>query len=276
MRRVKCFLGLVVVLGLCLCFFGEAGAHTMWINSSDYSPEVYPKFGARTKVFFGYGHKYPVDDFLPQDSLAEFNLIAPDGGKLGWPIKKLAPNSGGFLATQVNLRSKGGYIVSAALKPGFYTMHMDKGKIHHKLGPKTGLKGVILSLYYEQYAKSLINAGETKDEAFSKPVGHTLELVPLKNPYLLKGCGGHFLPVQVLFKGKPAKFCKVYATYNGFSTKDDFACAVSADGEGIARIRLTHWGPWLIKADMRRPAPEDLKDKCNQLHYTATLTFEVP
>jgi len=252
-------------------FTATAFAHSLWLNASDYTPEIYPKYGARTKVYFGWGHHYPVDDFLPVEYLQEFSLIFPDG-----KVEKITPNPGGFLATQINFKQPGSYIVSASKKPGFYTMYMDKGEVHHKIGPKTGLKGVILSLYYEQYTKSLISVGEAEDSSFSKPVGHKLEIIPLENPYKLHGCGGHFLPVKVLFEGKPAQYCKVYATYAGFSTGDDFAYATSTDGEGIAKIRLIHWGPWLIKADIKLPAPEELKDKCNELHYTATLTFEVP
>jgi hypothetical protein len=43
----------------------------------------------------------------------------------------------------------------------------------------------------------------------------------------------------------------------------------------MTRIRILHHGPWLIKADIKIPAPAELKEKCRQLHYTATLTFEV-
>jgi uncharacterized GH25 family protein len=243
----------------------------MWLNASDYTPEIYPKYGARANVYFGYGHHYPVDNFLAQDHLDEFFLVTSDGNK-----EKLNPNNGGFLATEVNFKHEGIHIITASLKPGFYTMYVDKGEIHHKLGSKTGLRGIILSLYYEQYTKCLINVGEIEDDSFSKPVGHKLEIIPLKNPYKLHGCGGHFLPVKVLFEGKPARYCEVYATYMGFSTGDDFAYATSTDGNGIARIRLTHWGPWLVKAEVKLPAPDDLKDECNELHYTATLTFEVP
>ncbi len=98
----------------------------------------------------------------------------------------------------------------------------------------------------------------------------------MNNPADLKGNGGDFLSVKVLFKGKPAKFCKVYATYSGFSSGEDFAFSTATNGEGIAKIRLIHWGPWLIKAKLQLSPKDDLKDKCNKLNYTATLTFEVP
>jgi len=154
-------------------------------------------------------------------------------------------------------------------------MYVEKGEIHHKIGPKTQIKGkVISSLYYEKYAKALVNAGKKDLINFDKTVGHKLEIIPLKNPLNLKL--GEFLPVKVLFNGKPKRFCKVYATYSGFSTGDDFAYATSTNSKGIAKIRIIHWGVWLVKTDIKLPPPEEWKDKCNQLHYTATLTFEVP
>lgn len=243
-------------------------AHTMWLNVSDYSPEIYsPEYEARTIIYFGWGHCYQVDDFLSEEKLQDFSLISPDGSRT-----KLNPNPGGFLATKINFSSEGTYIVTAVLKPGFYTMFIERGKIHHKSVPKTGLENIILSLYFEQYAKALINVGDGSD-SFAKPVGHKLEIIPLKSPNELKV--GEFLPIQVLFEGKPARFCKVYGTYAGFSTEDDFAYATTTNSEGKAKIRILHYGPWLIKTELKIPVPDELKDKCNELSYAATLTFEV-
>jgi uncharacterized GH25 family protein len=268
MRNIKT--GLILKLSIALCFSLStvAFSHTFWLNATDYFPEIYsPEYGARTKVYFGWGHGYPVADFLLAEDLSEFRLITPKGESE--PIK---PGVGGFLATELIFSKKGTHIVAASLKPGFYTMYVEKGKIHHRSVPKTGLNGVILSLHFEQYAKALINI-DGSSEAFGKPVGHTLEIIPLLNPAECKV--GNYLPVQVLFKGRPARFCPVYGTYAGFSTGDDFAFATTADGQGKAKIRILHHGPWLIKAKIKLPAPYELKDKCNELSYTATLTFEV-
>jgi len=262
-----CSLGLIMAIPLFLPLVVQS--HTMWLNVTDFSPDFYPKYGAETKAYFGWGHHYPVDDFLSPEKLQEFSLIKPDGKKV-----KLTPNPAGFLATEIHLKQSGGYIVSAKMKPGFYTMYLEKGEMHHKTGPKTGVKGVIIvSLYYQQFAKALISAGKTGDDAFSKPIGYKLEIIPLKNPYTLKM--GDYLPVKVLFSGKPAMFIKVYGTYSGFSTGDDYAYTTSTDMEGIAKIRIMHWGNWLLKTEEKLPAPKDKKKKCNELHYTATLTFSI-
>ena len=161
MSKVTRILKMALISGTYLCFSSLAYAHTMWLNATDYSPESYPGYGARSIAYFGWGHHYPADGFLTDEFLGEFSLIDPDGRK-----GDLSPNPGGFRATEVKFKEKGGWIIASTIKPGFYTMYMEKGKMHHKIGPKTGLKGVILSFYYEQYAKALINVGEAKDDFF--------------------------------------------------------------------------------------------------------------
>lgn len=259
----------MMTLMLVLCVPGFAFSHTLWLNASDYTPKVYPTFGARTKIYFGWGHRFPVDDFLTADSLADYTLFGPDGVE-----QALSPNPGGFLATAVSLKKQGVYRVGATLKSGFYTIYEKAGKTHHKIGPKTGLKGVVMSLYYEEYAKALILAGQASDEAFKKPIGHNLEIIPLQRPSEIRQ--GDFLPVQVLFEGRPARYCKVYGTYSGFSSTCDFAYSTTTHAGGEAKIRILQHGTWLVKAELKLPATEDLKEKCNERSYSATLTFEVP
>jgi uncharacterized GH25 family protein len=271
MRKIRSYFVLMVFLSICLLFVKGVSAHTLWLNASDYSPKFSLKYKAATKIYFGYGHSYPVDDFLSLDELQEFYSVNSENNK-----QELKPNQGGFLATQVEFKRADIYRIGAIKKSGFYTMYIEKGEIHHKLAPKIGLKNVIKSFHYEQYAKSLINVGSIEGDSFLKPIGHKLEIVPLNNPANLKGNGGDFLSIKVLFKGKPAKFCKVYATYNGFSSGEDFAFSTATNGEGIAKIRLIHWGTWLIKAKLQLSPGDDLKNKCDKLNYTATLTFEVP
>ncbi len=258
---------LLTILGLSFMIPAAAGAHTLWLNATDFTPKFHPKFGTAVKVYFGYGHRYPVSDYIDQDHLAEYQLIN------GSDKKELQPNPGGFLATEVKFKEAGPYIISASLNPGYYTMYMENGRSNHHLGPKTGLDNVFLSLYYEQYAKALISVGETATDAFSQPVGHRLEIIPQQNPFNLKQ--GDDLQVKVLLDGKPARFYAVHCTYNGFSNKDDFAFATKTDAKGMATVRLLHYGNWLIKADQKMPAAGEHADKCNEIHYTATLTFEI-
>jgi len=63
---------LFIVLGV-LCF--NAGAHDLWINVADYTPEV----GQIIKGNLGYGHRFPEADFLHTKALEKLYLIDPEG-----------------------------------------------------------------------------------------------------------------------------------------------------------------------------------------------------
>ena len=136
-----------------------------------------------------------------------------------------------------------------------------------------GVEDLILSLYYENYTKALINVGETDDQAFSNPVGHNIEIIPLENPYLKNT--GEWLDVQVLLNGKPAPYCPINATYVGFSEKEDYAFSNKTNGKGISRIKLLAPGQWIILATVRKPASEEMKEQCLEMKYTASISFAV-
>lgn len=260
----KALISVVFILLLSL----TVSAHTLWINITNHNPFYYEKFGAFSKAYFGWGHRFPADGFLEFKNLEKFNLIHPDGEK-----EKLVPNSGGFLATDLKFKKQGAYYVEAVKKPGFYTMYEKKGKIHHKSGPMTGIDDVILSLYFQEFSKALINTGKGEDKQLLMPLGHKIEFIPLDNPLNLKQ--GDFFEVQVLFEGKPARFLKVFGTYSGFSNKDDFAFATTSNRDGIARIRLLKRGNWLLKVNKKLAPGKEYQGKCFNQSYTATFTFEV-
>lgn len=257
-----------ITLFACLILPSLASAHNLWLNATDFSPELTGRAGAHSKVYFGFGHKFPVADFLDKSKLREFQLIRPDQSKMD-----LDAGNGGFLATPLVLKKAGAYTVSAATNTGFYTMYNKGGRMHHKLGSMEGLEDIVLSLYFENYTKALINVGETADQDFATPVGHNIEIVPLENPYLKKA--GDLLKLQVLHNGKPVPFCQVSATYIGFSEKEDYAYSSKTNSKGVATIRLLKHGQWIAMAVVRQPAPEKLKEKCLEMKYSASLSFAV-
>ncbi|MFO7752069.1 MAG: DUF4198 domain-containing protein [Desulfobacteraceae bacterium] len=266
MKKTTCVL--VFSLLLMITAAGSAFGHTLWLNLSDHYPHFYDKFGAGTHAYAGWGHRYPVDGFLEFSALESYALVGPGGKK-----HKLTPNPGGLLATDIKMKNPGVYFIGAVKKPGFYTMYESGGRIHHKTAPKTGLDNVVLSVYYEEYAKSLIDTGNSEKSDLKRQLGHNLEIIPLENPKNIEP--GDKFPVKVMFEGKPAKFVQVLGTYSGFAANDDFAFATKTDQNGVARVRILHRGHWLLKAWKKVPAGPDYRDKCNRMSYSATLTFGV-
>ena len=260
MKSVKKVFQIVLVLGFCLSFSTIASAHSLWLNVTDYSPKIFshPKYPlksrAKTVVYFGWGHSYPVGGFLNDKYLGDFFLIKPDGNK-----EKLTPGEGGFRATEVKMEKEGGRIVAATIKPGF------AGEIEGKKD--------FYERRYAQYAKALISVGKVPDEAFSRPVGHKFEIIPLTNPDGLQL--GDWFKFKVLLDGKPAKKVKIDACSLVSYTGESFQ--LRTDNEGEAKVRILHYyGPWIIKAKLTQPASGEFKNKCKESSYTATLTFGVP
>lgn len=258
---------ILILLALSMVLPGLATAHNLWLNATDFNPPLSQRAGAHSKVYFGFGHKFPVGDFLSVDKIREFNLLTPMGSV---PLKA---EPAGFPAAPIVMKQAGAYTVTTATETGFYTMFEKNGRVQHTLGTMEGIENLILSLYFENYAKALINVGETAPDAFSQPVGHAIEIVPLENPYHKRV--GDTVPVQVLLHGKPARYATVSATYVGFSAGEDYAWSNKTDSQGMTGIRLLAPGQWIVLVTVRTPPTDDIKDKCLEMKYSAALSFGV-
>lgn len=242
-------------------------AHDLWLNLNDYAPVI----GGHTRpvVYFGWGHKYPVDDMFTNQLLSKFQLIKSNG-----EVKDIKPGTGGFLATRLDIEEPGSYWIAAETFPEFYTISQVGERIAHRMEPKIGIENVLLSMQYQMFAKTLLNVNSATDDV-TKPVGHILEIVPLQNPVKLQV--GDYLDVQVLFKGKPLPmipYIRLEGTYNGFSTDGANAYSTWIMG-GIARVKLIYSGSWLLKVGYIITANPELQDKCDELDYYATLSFAI-
>ncbi|OPX22067.1 MAG: hypothetical protein B1H03_05370 [Planctomycetales bacterium 4484_113] len=269
------------VLALCLIVMALAPlrgeAHTLWINLSEHHPQ-----DGSTNACFGWGHRYPLDEFLAPEMLTSFELVHPDGER-----KTLTPGNGGYLAGKIDLPEPGNYVVAATLKPMFYTMYREDGEIHHKAGPKTGVSGtILLSALAHEYAKALVTVGAPKWEPDKLVVGHKLEIVPLEDPRKL--AVGDVVKVRVLFDGEPMPGAEVSGVYLGAASDLENPLWTKVAGEeGIAKVCVQHAtvgaalgaikrpAVWMLRAIVTRPAPAELKDKCNELWFVATLTMQI-
>jgi uncharacterized GH25 family protein len=204
----------------------------MWISLENYRLKV----GEETFYFIGYGHKYlSLDERvinLKEDYWARFKevmFIDPDGEK-----EVLTPSKG---TGKIIVKKEGTYILAV--------------KSERKANEPYGPSG--------KYAKAIIQVGE-KDKGFSQVCGHRIEIIPLENPAKIKA--GDFLTVRILFEGEPLSTF-VYGTYTDFKPgKDAFPSIAKSNQEGIAKIKISHKGEWLIYVSHR-------------VDYCGVMTFEV-
>lgn len=161
---------------------------------------------------------------------------------------------------------------------------VEDGKLRVEPKPKDELPKnvkVVESKLGMQFAKAIINLGEIdpNDQAVSAPVGHDLEIIPLKNPIHLRE--GVYLSFKILYKGAPLKSPlatpEIKATYLGFSTgKDVFAWSGELNRDGIVKMKLIRSGVWQIHVVHSHSPPPDQADKADKVEYKASLTFELP
>jgi uncharacterized GH25 family protein len=133
-----------------------------------------------------------------------------------------------------------------------------------------GLK-VVSAALIDKYAKSIINAS-SGDKNFSSVLGHDLEIVPVSNPADARA--GEYFKVKILHKGEPAAI-PAWATYDGFVTEyeNTYAYYTESDEEGIANIKITAPGTWLVRAS--KDNDPGVEGRYDTRSIRATLTFTV-
>lgn len=267
LKKMRLRMASVIALALTLtapC----AWSHDLWLNMTDYAPAIWqhaqyaPKPRAKTTVYIGWGHSFPVEDFISDHVWGGLERIEPDGTRVPMPV-----GGEGFRAVRVELHAPGPRVFAARLNPEFYGSVAGRANFHQT--------------YYENYAKSLVSVLPQKtlpldgpdDNPFVTPIGHKVEIIPLVNPNRLQP--GAQLPVQVLVEGKPAPDYEVSAV-NLFAP-NSVQVKTRSDQAGRAVLQLdTFYGPWMVKAARDFPATGEMAKKCENISYTATMTFALP
>lgn len=229
--KKKIFVVSLVITGI-LLIYHITSAHSLWISVENYKL----KQGEETLYFIGFGHRYlSLEERvvnLKEDYQLRFKdvmLIDPDDKKVS-----LVPSEG---KGKISVEKEGTYILTVK----------DERKANEIYGPSG------------KYAKAFIQVGN-KDKGFSHVCGHKIEVIPLENPAKIKP--GDLLPVKVLFEGNPLSTF-VYATYADFKPEEyAFPSMAKSNQEGIAKIKITQKGEWMIFVS-------------HKVDYSAALTFEV-
>jgi len=206
----------------------------------------------------------PARDLVSTDRVEKVFFLAPDGSKTpAVPLGKEA-----FHAKHA-LKTSGTHVAVVITPPGFSSKTTDG----YKQGKtKKDLNNVVSCSYSQKFSKALFTVGTPGGEAFSRTLGHSLEIIPLQDPARMKK--DEVLPVKVLFQGKPLPSVNVSGVYAGFT--DDpgtFAYSTSTNKEGIAKIKLIHNGPWLVLVKQKEAYPDTAV--CDAKSYSSALTFNV-
>lgn len=123
---------------------------------------------------------------------------------------------------------------------------------------------IIESLRTLKYSKAMVGPSDV----FSKPIGLRLEIVPQKNPFVIKI--GETLPIKVLFEGKPLEGATIKA---GCTHERKLKEYPATDKGGIANIVIEKRGNQIIGASYKTPLKDD--PDADTLSLSTNITFEV-
>jgi uncharacterized GH25 family protein len=255
--------GCILIISLLIAPM-QASAHNLWLGLDHYDQKV----GDTAKVFLYLAHSLPFADLGRPEKMKDFFYLGPSGEKKDFELKKYDPKSFfNEVGVDLNMRKEGTYLAVAAMEPLFVST-TPEGK---KRKSKKELPDAISCRHVEFFAKAIFHAGKPDGAAYKTVLGHVIEMIPQKDPCLLKT--GDYLPIKVMFKGEPLAGESVYATYVGFSTREEYPFAARTDADGIVKIRIMQPGIWWIKIPLKK-VRED-KSECDVDQYATILTFEV-
>lgn len=236
-------------------------AHDVWIEMKDFRIQK----NMPVECMLPSDHAFPStnNEFVAADNIAPSYLIAPGGS-----VIRIAPAENNINRSVQKPARPGSYLAVTGKK---WTCWVKTTEGHVEGKNKTQVKGAIKGIYSGKFGKAVITVETPGGTAFSRVVGHELEIVPLKDPGTLSK--GDTLPIKVLFKGRPAEM-EVKATYDDYSSKKNvFAETIKTDSRGLGEIKIKKKGKWLVRVGHTEEAKNTrLYD---QKMYAATLTFQI-
>jgi uncharacterized GH25 family protein len=247
-RGMKKRLWIVVIIATVAA---AAEAHDFWLAANPW----HARPGATVSVTANVGDRFPKPTSLTApDRIASVALVGPEGKTTLAPSFSPQEQS---LAFDVRLPERPAtYIVVLTIEPRFieiksadftsYLTHEGLDRVveeRRRLG-ETETPG---REQYSRYSKVLIAAGEGASEHVTKPVGLPAELVPLRDPTLMRR--GDSLALQLLADEKPVTGALVGAIYaSSTGAPDDWPLKARTDSQGRVEFKLDQPGPWLIRS----------------------------
>ncbi|MDL0089443.1 DUF4198 domain-containing protein [Campylobacter gastrosuis] len=251
--RIKSTFSLFV-LGGALC---GLNAHDFWVNAQN---------NENLKVQIGYGHNFNKVEKIPEKRVALFDkpYLLKDGKKI-----ELENGKENYEFKAKKLES-GSYIVVGEYKPTFWSKDNDD---KWQMNTDKNGKNIKFCELAKMSAKGVLNVS-TADESVIKPIGQTLEIIPLTNPANFKI--DEFFGVQVLFEGKPLANSEVSVISEHLLNDHDNeqkAFVGKTDKNGRINIKLFKSGDYIVSVSHTTPYSDP--KICDENIYESTFKIEL-
>lgn len=255
------------LLGLALAA-SAARAHDFWIEPSSYRPAVGTVVGLSLRV----GENFKGEPVPRQAERIERFVLAGPGG-----VQAAVGSEGDDPAGSARIVAPGGYVAGYRSREAFIELEAEKFEAYlaeegleriSRLRAERGESSKPGREAYSRCAKSLVEAGSV-GSGFDHTLGFPFEIVPVRNPYALRG-GGE-MPVILLHGGQPLEGALVVVLRKGDPA---FRRTARTDADGRAVFKLPKAGTYLVKSVHMTPAPPDAESDWQSLW--ASLTFRIP
>jgi uncharacterized GH25 family protein len=261
------------VLTLLLLLAGPVPAHDFWMQPETFTPALRRPIALR--IFVGDGLEIETERSFEKKPTIRFQALSAAGARdlmsTGTEGKKPFASLTFDMAGShwIGLERERKTIRIEADKFNEYLAEegLDKVLEQRRLAKEDRKPG---RERYSRYLKCLVQAGDTRDEAWKKQFGHRLEIVPQVDPSTLKT--GDSFKVRVLFEGKPLANVPLFALNRKDSEKARSQKLVTA-ADGTAEVKLSRAGMWLVRLVHMRRCPDT--DEADWESFWSALTFAI-
>ena len=250
---------------------GPLCAHDLYLMPEKFVTQA----GTRLRVVFHNGDEFPeATSPVKPERLRNMRLVSKAGAAEFETVTAEATRT----TAMVRVRGEGSAILTAHTIPSFIELDAAKFRSYlehenltepikwreaHGEADRPGRER------YSKYVKSIILAGKG-DEYYRERTGLVIEIVPEVDPYSVGP--GQSLPVQVLFRGKPAVDVAVESAWLE-QGKAKTKVVGRTDSNGRVKVPLEAIGPHRLHAiAMERYADPKVADWES---FWASLTFEI-
>lgn len=246
-----------------------ASSHDFWLQADDYVN----KKGSQTNIKFKVGHHDDVEDWdLQWRRVVSIRSYHERG--VSDLASSLMPNQA-FVSGRVtaDFPNEGTYVI------GFESYHSISELPAEKFNNYARNEGLSLVLearqnkdqtsgreIYSRKAKAIIQVGESLSNNATKPIGHTLEIVPNQHPYA--NLSDKPFSVKILFKGEALANAQV--ELSSLNANDVKAQTVITDKNGLAHFDFEQKGKWLFNVVWAVPISQD--DRAEFETFFASMT----
>lgn len=264
---------LTLTIALVLAFATALPAHDLYLMPDSFTP----KAGTQLRVVFQNGDEFPTAGAATKPERLRNTRLLSRAGKAEFEKITAQPTN---TTADVHVPGPGLAILTATTTPNFieldprkfaeYLTHENltnalQWREAHGETSKPGKER------YTKFVKSLLHVGTHKDDYYREKTGLTIEIVPEADPYSLKP--GQSLPVQVLFRGRPAADVAVESAWLA-GGKAEMQTFGRTDSQGRITIPIKATGPHRLHAIvMERCADPQAADWES---FWASLTFAIP